>query len=125
MDDIDRLKKKTPMYFFSPRTLLADRILTASTFDLDKERRHLELLKRRFGESQMHYCEVILKDVEDSGRINKHIQGSNLRGLFLESKHLFFGQLTLSRLMYLFALFCVQCTVYMKPSLTCLLILPF
>jgi len=58
------------------RTLLADRILTASTFDLDKERRHLELLKRRFGESQMHYCEVILKDVEDSGRINKHIQES-------------------------------------------------
>jgi len=58
------------------RTLLADRILTASTFDLDKERRHLELLKRRFGESQMHYCEVILKDVEDSGRINKNIQES-------------------------------------------------
>lgn len=58
------------------RTLLADRILTASTFDLDKERRHLELLKRRFGESQMHYCEVILKDVEDSRRINKHIQES-------------------------------------------------
>ena len=49
--------------------------MTASSFDLDKERRHLELLKRRFGESQMHYCEVILKDVEDSGRINKHIIG--------------------------------------------------
>merc|ERR1719334_2531527 len=58
------------------RTLLADRILTATTFDLDRERRHLELLKRRFGESQMHYCEVILKDLEDSGRINKNIQES-------------------------------------------------
>jgi len=69
------------------RTLLADRILTATTFDLDRERRHLELLKRRFGESQMHYCEVILKDVDDSARINKHIQEAAQKSLPQEARH--------------------------------------
>jgi len=27
----------------------------------------------RFGESQLHYCEVMLKDVYDSKRINAHL----------------------------------------------------
>ena len=55
------------------RTLLADRILTHFSYDTEKEIRYLELLKLRFGESQHHYCEVMLKDVADSKRINTHI----------------------------------------------------
>ena len=43
------------------RTLLADRILTHFNYDTEKEIRYLELLKLRFGESQLHYCEVIRK----------------------------------------------------------------
>ena len=42
------------------RTLLADRILTYFNYDTEKEIRYLELLKLRFGESQLHYCEVML-----------------------------------------------------------------
>jgi anaphase-promoting complex subunit 2 len=38
-----------------------------------KEIRYLELLKLRFGESQLHYCEVMLKDVADSKRLNSRI----------------------------------------------------
>lgn len=34
---------------------------------------YLELLKLRFGESHLHYCEVMLKDVADSRRINANI----------------------------------------------------
>ena len=30
----------------------------------------LELLKQRFGEATLHYCEVMLKDVADSRRLN-------------------------------------------------------
>ena len=33
----------------------------------------LERLKQRFGESCLHFCEVILKDVADSKRINNTI----------------------------------------------------
>ena len=55
------------------RTLLADRLLTKLDFDTEKEVRYLELLKLRFGESQLHFCEVMLKDVADSKRINTNI----------------------------------------------------
>ncbi|XP_028171394.1 anaphase-promoting complex subunit 2 [Ostrinia nubilalis] len=52
------------------RTLLADRLLAQSVINTDKEIRYLELLKVRFGESQLHFCEVMLKDISDSKRIN-------------------------------------------------------
>nr|XP_023028180.1 anaphase-promoting complex subunit 2 [Leptinotarsa decemlineata] len=56
------------------RTLLADRLLTQYLCDTEKEIRYLELLKLRFGDSQLHYCEVMLKDIADSKRINQHIK---------------------------------------------------
>lgn len=56
------------------RTLLADRLLSQFTCDMEKEIRYLELLKLRFGDSQLHYCEVMLKDIQDSKRINQHIK---------------------------------------------------
>ncbi|XP_020706375.2 anaphase-promoting complex subunit 2 [Athalia rosae] len=56
------------------RTLLADRLLSQLNYHTEREIRHLELLKRRFGENQLHYCEVMLKDVYDSKRIDAHIQ---------------------------------------------------
>ncbi|KAJ0173732.1 hypothetical protein K1T71_010881 [Dendrolimus kikuchii] len=52
------------------RTLLADRLLAQSVINTEKEIRYLELLKLRFGESQLHFCEVMLKDILDSKRIN-------------------------------------------------------
>ncbi|KAL9988810.1 hypothetical protein ACROYT_G003298 [Oculina patagonica] len=58
------------------RTLLADRILSSFNYDTEKELRYLELLKLRFGESHLHFCEIMLKDVADSRRINSHIQAS-------------------------------------------------
>ncbi|KAK5642898.1 hypothetical protein RI129_009065 [Pyrocoelia pectoralis] len=56
------------------RTLLADRLLSQFSCDTEKEIRYLELLKLRFGDSQLHYCEVMLKDISDSKRINHHIK---------------------------------------------------
>lgn len=58
------------------RTLLADRILSSFNYDTEKELRYLELLKLRFGESHLHFCEIMLKDVADSRRINSHIQAT-------------------------------------------------
>lgn len=56
------------------RTLLADRLLSQYSCDTEKEIRYLELLKLRFGDSQLHYCEVMLKDIADSKRINQNIK---------------------------------------------------
>ncbi|XP_017147591.2 anaphase-promoting complex subunit 2-like [Drosophila miranda] len=57
------------------RNLMADRLLAHLDFNSEKEIRNLELLKIRFGESLLHSCEVMLKDVTDSKRINAHIHG--------------------------------------------------
>ena len=56
------------------RKLLSDRLLLNLHFDTEEEIRNLEFLKIRFGESELHNCEVMLKDVADSKRINTHIQ---------------------------------------------------
>lgn len=56
------------------RTLLAERLLLNLDLNTDKEIRNLELLKLRFGENDLHKCEVMLKDISDSKRINSHIQ---------------------------------------------------
>ena len=43
------------------RSLLADRLLSDTSCDISKEFKYLELLKLRFGESPLHFCEVMLK----------------------------------------------------------------
>jgi anaphase-promoting complex subunit 2 len=58
------------------RTLLADRLLSQLDFTPEKEIRNLELLKLRFGDELLHKCEVMLKDLSDSKRINSHIQSA-------------------------------------------------
>lgn len=58
------------------RNLLAERLLTQLDFTPEKEIRNLELLKLRFGENLLHSCQVMLKDISDSKRINTHIQGA-------------------------------------------------
>ncbi|KAI4472859.1 hypothetical protein M0802_016461 [Mischocyttarus mexicanus] len=67
------------------RTLLADRLLSQLNYHTEREIRHLELLKRRFGENQLHYCEVMLKDVYDSKRIDGNIQSDT--SYSLEKEH--------------------------------------
>lgn len=55
------------------RSLLASRLLHQLDFSPEKEIRNLEFLKLRFDESLLHTCEVMLKDISDSKRINAHI----------------------------------------------------
>lgn len=55
------------------RSLLSDRLLELSDYNIDKETRYLELLKLRFGEDPMSQCEVMLKDIVDSKRITTRI----------------------------------------------------
>ncbi|KAI2664220.1 Anaphase-promoting complex subunit 2 [Labeo rohita] len=61
------------------KTVLADRLLHQLNYNTAREIRNVELLKLRFGESHMHYCEVMLKDVADSRRINTNIREEDSR----------------------------------------------
>ena len=38
------------------------------------QRRNVEILKIRFGEAALQVCEVMLKDMTDSKRIDGHVQ---------------------------------------------------
>uniref|UniRef100_A0A915JL65 Anaphase-promoting complex subunit 2 n=1 Tax=Romanomermis culicivorax TaxID=13658 RepID=A0A915JL65_ROMCU len=68
-------------YRKSTKSTLAMQILTFmwnecchDTHRVENEVRYLEMLKLRFGESEMHQCEVMLKDVTDSQRIDIFIK---------------------------------------------------
>lgn len=65
------------LFVIEYRNLLADRLLSQLDFNPEKELRNLELLKLRFGESLLHSCEVMLKDIGDSKRINAHINNDS------------------------------------------------
>ncbi|KAK9825161.1 hypothetical protein WJX81_008683 [Elliptochloris bilobata] len=52
------------------RVMLADKLLAKADYDCSREVRTLELLKLRFGDANLHNCEVMLKDLADSKRLN-------------------------------------------------------
>lgn len=54
--------------------MLAEKLLTKTDYDTQREIRTLELLKLRFGDANLHSCEVMLKDIADSKRINANIK---------------------------------------------------
>eukprot|EP00644_Phytophthora_capsici_P001479 jgi/Phyca11/526540/estExt2_fgenesh1_pm.C_PHYCAscaffold_100100 len=52
------------------RMMLADKLLQNVEFDTDRDVQTLELLKLRFGEDSLHQCEIMVRDIEDSKRLN-------------------------------------------------------
>ncbi|KAF9349399.1 Anaphase-promoting complex subunit 2 [Mortierella sp. NVP85] len=55
------------------QAILADRLLKATDFNIDREVRQLELLKLRFKEEELHNCEVMLADMTESKRVNANV----------------------------------------------------
>jgi anaphase-promoting complex subunit 2 len=66
----------TDLFVFEYRSLLADKLLSNHLYETDQELATLELLKMRFGEEPLHSCEVMLRDVEESKRVNNAISSS-------------------------------------------------
>ncbi|CBN77335.1 Putative subunit of the Anaphase Promoting Complex Putative subunite of the Anaphase Promoting Compl [Ectocarpus siliculosus] len=54
--------------------MLADKLVGNLSYDTDKEVQNLELLKLRFGETSMHHCEIMVRDLEESKRVNANVQ---------------------------------------------------
>jgi anaphase-promoting complex subunit 2 len=61
------------MFVNEYKTLLADRLLSSYSYNMEKEIRNLELLKVRFGDSNLFACEAMIKDISESKRINANI----------------------------------------------------
>ena len=58
--------------------LLSQRFLTAFDCNVDFERRNLELLTLKFGEYDLHPCEVMLQDMTSSRRIDSRINSGEI-----------------------------------------------
>jgi anaphase-promoting complex subunit 2 len=61
------------MFVNEYKTLLGDRLLSSYTYNMEKEIRYLELLKLRFGDSNLFCCEAMLRDISESKRINTNV----------------------------------------------------
>jgi hypothetical protein len=55
--------------------MLAARLLSKGGYDCEREVRTLEMLKIRFGDAELAACEVMLRDVADSKRLDAAIRG--------------------------------------------------
>ena len=55
--------------------MLDQRLLSGpvSNESYETELRSLELMKLRFGDDSLHKCEVMLRDIKDSGRVNREV----------------------------------------------------
>ncbi|KAH9891559.1 ubiquitin-protein ligase [Cubamyces lactineus] len=56
------------------QVLLTQRLLAVKDGNYERERRNIEILKIRFGEAALQVCEVMLRDMTDSRRIDQHVQ---------------------------------------------------
>jgi hypothetical protein len=54
--------------------MLAARLLAKGGYDCQREVRTLEMLKIRFGDAELHHCEVMLRDVAESKRMDLAIR---------------------------------------------------
>eukprot|EP00968_Pinguiococcus_pyrenoidosus_P028432 scaffold7850_cov372-Pinguiococcus_pyrenoidosus.AAC.2 len=58
------------------RAMLADKLLSDQYTDADQVVTNIELLKLRFGEDSLVDCEIMIRDVEESRRLNANILGT-------------------------------------------------
>ena len=52
-------------------------MLTKPQASYTDELRNLELMKCRFGEDSLHQCDVMLRDIKDSHRLNQQVRQTN------------------------------------------------
>lgn len=56
--------------------MLGDKLLQNLDYNTDQDVQTLELLKLRFGEDNLQQCEIMVRDIEDSKRINANVRSS-------------------------------------------------
>ncbi len=63
------------LFLSAYRSMLAEKLVHKIDFDCTKELKTLELLKIRFGEAALQNAEIMMRDVNDSKRLNAVIHG--------------------------------------------------
>ena len=58
------------------QNMLAEKLMSAKDYNIDEEIKNIELLKIRFGEMALQTCNIIVKDVKDSKRLDKEIHAN-------------------------------------------------
>lgn len=53
--------------------MLAEKLMGMKDFNIEEEMKNVELLKLRCGDNNLIACDIILKDVKDSNRVNENI----------------------------------------------------
>lgn len=79
-DDTERVEREVRLLSPPP---LPRPFHTHSLFSI--QRRNIEILKIRFGEAALQVCEVMLKDMTDSKRIDGHVQSQRAVSLLFLS----------------------------------------
>lgn len=71
------------------RLMLADKLLQNTSFDTDRDVQTLELLKLRFGEESLQPCEIMVRDIEESKRVNQNLleqhQSQSISSVFVDA----------------------------------------
>lgn len=70
------------------RTYLSKKLVNNTQFEVGNEIKDLEMLKKRFGESNVHKCEVMIQDVLSSKRINTFVHEKARVSGFMPLKNL-------------------------------------
>ncbi|KAJ0401858.1 hypothetical protein P43SY_007792 [Pythium insidiosum] len=58
------------------RLMLADKLLQNTAYDTDRDVQTLELLKLRFGEESLQQAEIMVRDIDDSKRVNQNVRST-------------------------------------------------
>lgn len=56
--------------------MLAEKFLGPKEYNIEEEIKNIELLKARFGENDLHSCDILVKDVKESKRIDQNIHNN-------------------------------------------------
>lgn len=66
------------------QTILAERLLASKDYDVERETRNIEMIKTRFGEANIQSCDVMLKDIIESKRVDRliHNRAENVKPSF-------------------------------------------
>lgn len=75
------------------QAMLSEELTQLTNFDVDDQMRNVEILKSRFGDSEMAKAHVMMKDVADSRRISSHHSTQN-------QEHSHFSSLIISDLFW-------------------------
>jgi len=69
------------------RRMLSERKINDNNFFLENEIKNLELLKLKFGENLLNDCDVIIKDIKDSKKLNQNNLKDDLINCLIINKY--------------------------------------